>query len=126
MCNQGSGARAQAEAVEVLDLLLKFFSDGERWVKGRLRDRRGNRSPDRVFQPRARGWARLAGFSQGGNSIGFFRNPGLWAHIAAWLPATAYVLFLFCANCPPPEAPIWISRLMRIPSQRVCLASRSD
>ena len=36
-------ARDPAEAVEVLDLLLKFFSDGERWVKGRLSDRRGNR-----------------------------------------------------------------------------------
>jgi hypothetical protein len=35
-------ARDPAEAVEVLDLLLKFFSDGERWVKGRLSDRRGN------------------------------------------------------------------------------------
>jgi hypothetical protein len=31
------------EAVEILDLLLKFFGDGERWVKGRLSDRRGNR-----------------------------------------------------------------------------------
>jgi len=31
------------EAVEFLDLLLKFFGDGERWVKGRLSDRRGNR-----------------------------------------------------------------------------------
>jgi hypothetical protein len=31
------------EAVEVLDLLLQFFGDGERWVKGRLSDRRGNR-----------------------------------------------------------------------------------
>ena len=28
-----------AEAVEVLDRLLKFFGDGERWVKGRLSDR---------------------------------------------------------------------------------------
>jgi hypothetical protein len=36
-------ARDQADAVEVLDLLLKFFGDGERWVKGRLSDRRGNR-----------------------------------------------------------------------------------
>jgi hypothetical protein len=35
--------RDPAEAVEVLDLLLKFFGDGERWVKGRLSDRRGNR-----------------------------------------------------------------------------------
>src|SRR6516225_4133954 len=35
-------AHDPAEAVEVLDLLLKFFSDGERWVKGRLSDRRGN------------------------------------------------------------------------------------
>jgi hypothetical protein len=31
------------EAVEVMDLLLKFFGDGERWFKGRLSDRRGNR-----------------------------------------------------------------------------------
>jgi hypothetical protein len=37
------GARDPAEAVEVLDLLLKFFGDGERWIKGRLSDRRGNR-----------------------------------------------------------------------------------
>ena len=37
------GARDPAEAVEVLDLVLKFFGDGERWVKGRLSDRRGNR-----------------------------------------------------------------------------------
>ena len=37
------GERDPAEAVEVLDLLLKFFGDGERWVKGRLNDRRGNR-----------------------------------------------------------------------------------
>ena len=36
-------ARDPAEAVEVLDLLLNFFGDGERWVKGRLSDRRGNR-----------------------------------------------------------------------------------
>ena len=35
--------RDPSEAVEVLDLLLKFFGDGERWVKGRLSDRRGNR-----------------------------------------------------------------------------------
>jgi hypothetical protein len=34
--------RDPAEAVEVLDLLMKFFGDGERWVKGRLSDRRGN------------------------------------------------------------------------------------
>ena len=31
-----------AEAVEALDLLLKFFGDGERWIKGRFSDRRGN------------------------------------------------------------------------------------
>ena len=35
-------ARDPAEAIEVFDLLLKFFGDGERWVKGRLSDRRGN------------------------------------------------------------------------------------
>ena len=36
-------ARDPAEAVELLDLLLKFFGDGQRWVRGRLNDRRGNR-----------------------------------------------------------------------------------
>ena len=35
--------RDPAEAVEVLNLVLTFFGDGERWVKGRLSDRRGNR-----------------------------------------------------------------------------------
>jgi hypothetical protein len=29
--------------VLALYILLKFFGDGERWVKGRLSDRRGNR-----------------------------------------------------------------------------------
>ena len=46
-CTRSKGivmhAHDPAEAVEVLDLLLKFFGDGERWVKGRLSDRRGNR-----------------------------------------------------------------------------------
>jgi hypothetical protein len=37
------GACNPAEAVEVLDLLLKFYGAGERWVKGRMSDRRGNR-----------------------------------------------------------------------------------
>jgi len=37
------GTRDPAEAIEVLDLLVKFFGNGERWVKGRLSDRRGNR-----------------------------------------------------------------------------------
>jgi hypothetical protein len=35
-------ARDPTEAVEVLRLLLKFFGDGERWIKGRFSDRRGN------------------------------------------------------------------------------------
>jgi hypothetical protein len=30
-----------AEAVELLNLLLKFFGDGERWTRGRFSDRRG-------------------------------------------------------------------------------------
>jgi hypothetical protein len=34
-------ARDPAEAVEILDLLLTFFGEGERWIKGRLNDRRG-------------------------------------------------------------------------------------
>ena len=34
-------ARDPAEAVEVLNLVLKFFGDGERWIKGRFTDRRG-------------------------------------------------------------------------------------
>jgi hypothetical protein len=29
-------ARDRAEAVKVLNWLLKFFGDGERWIKGRL------------------------------------------------------------------------------------------
>ena len=37
------GERDPAEAVEVLALLLQFFGNGERWVRGRLSDRRGNR-----------------------------------------------------------------------------------
>ena len=37
------GVCDSAEAVEVLDLLLTFFGNGERWVRGRLSDRRGNR-----------------------------------------------------------------------------------
>jgi hypothetical protein len=32
-----------AEAVQLLDLLLTFFGEGERWIKGRVSDRRGNR-----------------------------------------------------------------------------------
>jgi hypothetical protein len=34
-------ARDPAEAVEVLNLLLNFFGDSERWMKGRFSDRRG-------------------------------------------------------------------------------------
>jgi hypothetical protein len=37
------GPSDPAEAVEILNLLLKFLGDGERWVKGRWSDRRGNR-----------------------------------------------------------------------------------
>jgi len=32
-------AHDPAEAVEVSNRLLKFFGDGERWIKGRLSDR---------------------------------------------------------------------------------------
>jgi hypothetical protein len=52
-------ARDRAEAIEVLDLLLKFFGEGERWVKGRLSDRRGNRCLVRLAGPRSQ-FARLA------------------------------------------------------------------
>ena len=34
-------ARDPAEAAEILDLLLTYFGEGERWIKGRLSDRRG-------------------------------------------------------------------------------------
>jgi hypothetical protein len=37
------GERDPTEAVEILDMLLQFYGEGERWVKGRLSDRRGNR-----------------------------------------------------------------------------------
>jgi hypothetical protein len=33
--------RDPVEAVEILNLLLNFFGDGERWIKGRFSDRRG-------------------------------------------------------------------------------------
>jgi hypothetical protein len=36
-------AGRHAEATEVLDLLLAFFADGVRWIRGRLHDRHGNR-----------------------------------------------------------------------------------
>ena len=39
------GASDPAEAVEVIDLLLKFFGDGERWVRGRLSDCRVSPAP---------------------------------------------------------------------------------
>ena len=34
-------ARDPAEAAEILGLLLNFFGEGERWIKGRFSDRRG-------------------------------------------------------------------------------------
>jgi hypothetical protein len=34
-------ARDTVEAAEILDQLLMFFGEGERWVKGRFSDRRG-------------------------------------------------------------------------------------
>jgi hypothetical protein len=34
-------ARDPAEAAEILDQLLMFFGEGERWVKGRFSDRHG-------------------------------------------------------------------------------------
>jgi hypothetical protein len=34
-------ARNLAEAAEILDQLLAFFGEGERWIKGRFSDRRG-------------------------------------------------------------------------------------
>ena len=34
-------ARDPAEAAKILDLLLTFFGEGERWIKGRFSDRRG-------------------------------------------------------------------------------------
>jgi hypothetical protein len=34
--------RDPAEAVEILDLLLKFVGESERWINGRFGDRRGN------------------------------------------------------------------------------------
>jgi hypothetical protein len=34
--------RDPVEAVEVLELLLNLFGDGERWLKGRFSDHRGS------------------------------------------------------------------------------------
>jgi hypothetical protein len=36
-------AHSVAKAVDVLDLLIEFFNDGERWIKGKLDDGAGNR-----------------------------------------------------------------------------------
>jgi hypothetical protein len=36
-------AHSAAKAVDVLDLLIEFFDDGDRWIKGRLDDGAGNR-----------------------------------------------------------------------------------
>ena len=36
-------ARSAAKAVDMLDLLIEFFDDGERWIKGKLDDGAGNR-----------------------------------------------------------------------------------
>jgi len=47
-----------AEAVEVLNLLLKFFGDGERWIKGRFSDRRGNCCLVGAPGPSRRKWQR--------------------------------------------------------------------
>jgi hypothetical protein len=46
-------ARCPAEAVEVLNLLLKFFGNGARWVKGRFN--KSSRSRIRRRGPLSRG-----------------------------------------------------------------------
>ena len=35
-------AQSAARAVDMLDLLIEFFDDGERWIKGKLDDGMGN------------------------------------------------------------------------------------
>ena len=37
-------AHSAAKAVDMLDLLIEFFDDGDRWIKGKLDDGAGNRS----------------------------------------------------------------------------------
>ena len=36
-------AHSVAKAVDLLDLLIEFFDDGERWIRGKLDDGAGNR-----------------------------------------------------------------------------------
>jgi hypothetical protein len=36
-------AHSAAKAVDMLDLLIEFFDDGEHWIKGKLDDGAGNR-----------------------------------------------------------------------------------
>jgi hypothetical protein len=36
-------AHSAAKAVDTLDLLIEFFDDGQRWIKGKLEDGAGNR-----------------------------------------------------------------------------------
>ena len=42
-------AHSAAKAVDMLDLLIEFFDDGERWIKGKLDDGAAARSPGRGF-----------------------------------------------------------------------------
>ena len=36
-------AHSDEKAVDLLDLLIEFFDDGERWIKGKIDDGVGNR-----------------------------------------------------------------------------------
>jgi len=82
-------AHSAAKAVDMLDLLIEFFDDGERWIKGKLDDSAGNRclvgalrdirdghnlhgAPTRVY--RLTGWTGLISFNDRCRDFGELRE----------------------------------------------------
>jgi hypothetical protein len=86
-------AHSAAKAVDMLDLLIEFFDDGERWIKGKLDDGAGNRclvgalrdirdghAPTRIYLLKAMqrspktGWTGLISFNDRCRDFGELRE----------------------------------------------------
>jgi hypothetical protein len=85
-------AHGAAKVVDMLDLLIEFFDDGERWIKGKLDDGAGNRclvgaphdirdgAPTRVYLLKAMqrspktGWTGLISFNDQRRDFGELRE----------------------------------------------------
>jgi hypothetical protein len=90
-------AHSAAKAVDMLDLVIEFFDDGDRWIKGKLDDGAGNRclvgalreirdghnlhgAPTRVYLLRAMqrspktGWTGLISFNDRCRDFGELRE----------------------------------------------------